>query len=426
MRFMVGLFNYGLVALFGIALSAEFSGADRQNRSAVKLTLFSVCVIVVQLLCWMFFGMEFTKMIYPFIVHIPLTIFLVTAFHQTWSGAAVSVLCAYLCCQFPLWIAALSYLFSADELYRHLLYIAATILTYLLLHRYAVKPTQKLLTRSRQSALALGIFPLLYYLFDYVTTVYTNLLYSGNPFVVQFMPFVMASAYFFFLLIYHSKLEEQEKSQREQDLLSLQLRRSNAEFSAMQQMQEQARQYRHDLRHHFSLLLTLAEAGKVQEVIDYLRTIRQNLDTFAPQRFCGNEVIDLLLSHFTGRAESVGVKLLIDAKLPSSLPFENTELCSLLSNGLENAILAAGKVSEPTERTVTVLLCLRQKNFLLSIENPYTDNISFADGLPVADRTDHGFGTQSISSIVRKHNGQVSFSAKDNRFLLRVVLPMNA
>ena len=35
-----------------------------------------------------------------------------------------------------------------------------------------------------------GIIPAVYYAFDYLTRVYTNLLSSGSPTVVEFMPFV--------------------------------------------------------------------------------------------------------------------------------------------------------------------------------------------------------------------------------------------
>lgn len=264
----------------------------------------------------------------------------------------------------------------------------------------------------------------MYYIFDYSTTVYTDLLYSGNPFSVQFMPSVMAIFYFFFLLVYHSRLEKQEKAQYERDLFSLQLRQSELEFSAIRQMQAQARQYRHDLRHHFALLLELAEAGELQKIKDYLHNAGEDLDAFTQKRFCENDVVNLLLSHFTGLAERADVKLSVDAVLPSALPFEDTELCCLLSNGLENAILAAGRVTDPAKRTVHVHLRLRQKNLLLSIQNSYTGKVTITDGLPVTNRKEHGFGTQSIVSIVNSYAGQVSFSAEDNIFLLRVMLPM--
>lgn len=424
MRIMVSLFSYGWIAIFGIMLSASFFGVIKQKHAIVKLLLFSFATIFIQLLCWLVFGVEFTAKAYPFVVHLPLAIFLVIVFRQSWLTAFISVLFSYQCCQLPRWIAAITYLFSEDKLYRDMLYIIVIPIIYVLLYRYATESTRKLLTHSKYAALILGIMPLLYYIFDYVTTIYTDLLYSGKPFVVQFMPSVMATFFFFFLLIYHSSLEQQEKARQERDLLSLQLQRSEVEFSAMRQMQDQTRQYRHDLRHHFALLLGFAEEEESQKIKAYLQNVLKDMDAFVPKRFCGNDVVDLVLSHFAEVAEKAGVELAVKAQLPTTLPFEDAEICSLLSNGIENAIFAAGKIPIPDERKVDIRLDIRQRNLLLSIQNPYMGKVVIADGIPVTNRTEHGFGTRGMLFIVNKHKGQISFSEKDNIFLLQVMLPM--
>ena len=45
-----------------------------------------------------------------------------------------------------------------------------------------------------------GSIPALYYAFDYLTRVYTDLLESGSPVVVEFMPFVCCVAYIIFVV----------------------------------------------------------------------------------------------------------------------------------------------------------------------------------------------------------------------------------
>ena len=205
--------------------------------------------------------------------------------------------------------------------------------------------------------------------------------------------------------------------------LALQLRRSKAEFTAMRQMQEQARQYRHDLRHHFALLMGFAEEGDLAKLKEYLIQNSENLDRFTPKVYCGNTVVNLLLSHFEEQAAAWGVALEVNAALPESIPFSDSELCSLLSNGLENAIRAAA-LAHGRERAVSISLQVRQQNLLLSIRNPYEGEITFENGIPQSSRNGHGFGSRSIISIVNEHSGQVSFSANGGIFLLRIMLPM--
>ena len=420
----LSLICFGLVAIFGVFLSAGFSGVDIGKGAFRNLSLFTAASLIIQFFCFYFWGLKYTQWLYPVILHLPLMVVLAVGYKKTWPTAVVSVFLAYLCCQIPQWLASVTYLFSEDPLYHHILYVFSISATYIILHRYAVKPIQKLMIYSSQSVWVLGLLPLLYYVFDYVTTVYTEVLYSGNPYVVQIMPSVMAIGYIFFILIYQSRVEKQEAAQQDRYLLTLQLRQSQAEYTALCQMQEQTRRFHHDLRHHTSLLMNYAENGSLPEIKAYLQDIQQNLDTVAFKRFCGHSVVDLLLSHFESRAESAGVTLAVNADLPATLPFKDTELCSLLSNGLENAILAASHVEDHREKVVTVSLLVRQRNLLLSIQNPYQGEVTIVDGLPVAKREGHGLGSRSIVSIVNEHGGLVHFSATEGNFLLRASLPM--
>lgn len=424
MREILSLISYGLVTVFGIFLSASFSGIDFKKNSLSHLILFTVASISIQFLIFNLSGVKLTQQLYPLILHLPLALLLIIFFKKAWSVAVVSVLLAYLCCQIPRWIASITYLFNEDSLYYDILYVLSIVATYVILHRYTRKPIQKIITYSPLSVWGLGLLPLLYYLFDYLTTVYTDILYSGNYYVAQIMPSVMAIGYITFVVIYQSRVEAQDTIQQERQLLSIQLRRSQAEYAALRQMQDQACRFHHDLRHHTTLLMDYADQGALPEIKAYLQEIHQHLDVATFQHFSGHQVVDLLLSHFEYQANEAGVRFVVNAELPSVLPFKDTELCSLLSNGLENAIFAAAQVTEEANRAVTVSMSVRQRNLLLSIQNPYVGDIAFVNGLPATPRPGHGLGTRSIASIVNQHGGLVHFSANNGVFLLRATLPM--
>lgn len=423
MTAVLELISYGLVAIFGILLSAGFSGVDLRKQNLYRLLAFTAASLVAQATFLYLGGLKITQQIYPLILHVPLALVLCVGYKKPWSGTVVSILIAYLCCQIPRWIASVTYLFSSDALYYHILYIPVISAIFVLLCRYTVKPIQKIMNYSSKSTWGLGLLPLLYYIFDYLTTVYTDLLYNGNPYVAQIMPSTMAVGYILFVLLYQSRLEEQETTQQERYLLSLQLRRSQSEFATLCQMQEQANRYHHDLRHHTTLLMEYAEKGAIPAIKAYLQEIRQNLEVVDIKRFCGHPVADLLLSHFEDRAKKAGVRLAVNAELPQTLPLKDTELCSLLSNGLENAIYAASQV-EAEEPVVIVSISVRQRNLLLSIQNPYQGDVTIVNGLPVARRQGHGLGTRSMVSIVNAYGGLVNFSTKDGVFRFRASLPM--
>lgn len=132
---------------------------------------------------------------------------------------------------------------------------------------------------STKSCLFLGGVPLFYYLFDYTTTIYTDVLYRGTKWAVQFMPSTVSVFYFVFVILYCAETQKQATLQRERDMLDTQFRLAQSEFASLWQMQQNAAAYRHDMRHHFSLLQGLASEARIEEINEYLRIAQSDIDT---------------------------------------------------------------------------------------------------------------------------------------------------
>ena len=121
----------------------------------------------------------------------------------------VSVLTAYLCCQLRRWAALLVIaLFPAGgTVLQDATELIVTLPILLVLIRW-IAPSVRALSRSPLLLqLQFGMIPLLSYLFDYFTRIYTDLLSSGNQAAVEFMPFVCSLAYLGFVL--HTTQEQQ-------------------------------------------------------------------------------------------------------------------------------------------------------------------------------------------------------------------------
>lgn len=424
-QLFLGLLCYGLVLLFGVGLTAAFVGLERSRRSFRALTAFSALSILAQVLSYSLVGMDLTKQLYPFIVHLPLGALMVVYFKRPWLQAAAGVCSAYLCLQIPRWIGLVAQAIFQSQMVYYAVYIPAIFLSYCALKRRAAGPVSSLTTQSRKSCLFFGAVPFFYYLFDYIATVYTDWLYSGAVVAVQFTPSVVAMSYFAFVVLYYGETQKQRAAQQERDSLDAQFRQARTALSALRQSQEQTRRYRHDMRHHLTLLQAMAAEGDLARISAYLRTARSDLDSFTPTRYCENETANLLLSSFEGKAKQAGVALSVDARLPEDLPLSETELCSLLSNSLENAVTAAAQVTPPGKRTVTLRTAVYQRKLLLSVENTYAGEVSMQGGLPQSTLAGHGYGTRSIAAIAERHGGQALFSADGGVFSLKVLLPLS-
>ncbi len=415
-----------IVLVFGLAVTILFAGVQAKRAGKLAIALFFTFLLFIQTFCWQMFGLNNTMQMYPFITHMPIIIFLSLHFKRPWPISISSVLTAYLCCQIPRWIGSLTSAIFGSSLSNHLGYFAAMCVVYYFLKKYVAVSVKQLVERSTRSCLLFGAVPLLYYLFDYVTTIYTDLLYSGSRVAVQFTPSVICTFYLVFVLLYYNESQKQTKAQRERDIFASQFQQARLELDTMLQIQNNTVIYRHDMRHHLSLIGSFAADGDLQKIKEYLANTEADIEALTPIRYCENETVNLILSKFESKAKKVQVILHADVKLPDELDVNDTELCSLLSNALENAITAAAQVEDEKLRKVYIHAVINGDKLVVSTENAYVGEIEMEEDLPKSNRKDagHGFGIKSMVSIVERHGGLYSVETEGGVFILRLLLPL--
>lgn len=420
----IGLIRFASSLIFGVAVSVLFAGIKFTHKSNLVIASACVILLIAQSACWWFLGIDMTSKLYPLIIHVPMILLLSLYFKRPWLMSIVSVLFGYLCCQAPRWVGFLAGAAFGTRLADHIFYIAAVFLAFYFLKRYVAGSVRELMEKSIQSRMLLGAVPLFYYAFDYVTTIYTDILYQGTRWAVQFMPSTVSVFYFVFVILYYAETQKQAAAQRERDMLTAQLQSAKTEFATLRRIQECTALYRHDMRHHFTLLQGLATESNIEGIKEYLKTTQSDMDAITPVRFCENETANLILSAFSNRAVQERIQLSVDAKLPGAIPLSDTEFCSLLSNSLENAVTAAAACTDPQSKTVTFKAQVHKNKLLLSTDNSYAGEIKMKSGLPQSPFEGHGYGSRSIVSIAENHGGQAIFSTEGGLFHVRIMLPL--
>ena len=109
---------------------------------------------------------------------------------------------------------------------------------------------------------------------------------------------------------------------------------------------------------------------------------------------------------------------------PEDLPFEETDLCVILGNALENAIHACEAQPEELRNIQFSLELTENQRLMFSVRNPCPQPVDFGpDGLPsVPKREGHGLGLQSVRTVVEKYGGLFQCLWEDGVFVLRTVL----
>ena len=411
--------RYFVALLFGGAVAVSFAGMIRTRKNYLVFGSFTVFLFILQVISLRLWGMGTTLKLYPLMSHLPVVFFIAFYLKQSWRISFTSMFASFLCCQPPRWIGTAAGALTDSVSMDHAGYIVTAFIMYYFLRKYTVVSVRHLMERSAKSCLLFGAMPAFYYLFDYGATVYTGFLYSGARVAIQFMPFATSAFYFVFVLFYYGETQEQARIQRERDMLDIQFRQARTEFESLQQLQQNAAAYRHDMRHHFDLLLGLASGDRMEEIKRYLRTARSDMDALTPVRYCENETVNLILSSYAGRAKKEGITLEMEAMLPEKIPFSDTELCSLLSNALENAIHACLDIEAGGRRHIRLRVYERNARLCVDIRNRYGKEPDIRKGLPVALDQGHGFGTKSMAHIVERHGGVFRFLTRDGWFIFQ-------
>ena len=415
----LSLCNLASVGIFGIVLSAAFCELEWTRQRKLLLVVSTVLMLALQGVVSLRWSTSFARYLYPVITHLPLVMLLAAMTRKVlWS--LIAVLTAYLCCQLRRWAALLvialfptggTALQDATEL-------VVTLPLLLALVHWIAPSVRALSHSSLKLQLQFGVIPLLSYVFDYFTRIYTDLLSSGNQAAVEFMPFVCCVAYLMFLARLSKEQEARAHLEQLQNSLNLQVGQAVREIEALRESQQKTRAYRHDLRHHLQYLSGCLENGQYEQAQRYIHEINAEIEAARVVTYCENEAANLIFSAFAARAEAQGVKFSLQAVLPHILPISESDLCVLLSNALENALHAC----KGADDSIEVQTYEKNGKFFLQVVNDCREAVRFEDGIPVTDRPGHGIGVSSICAIVERYGGLYSFSVKEGKFVLRVSL----
>ena len=272
--------------------------------------------------------------------------------------------------------------------------------------------------------LLFSVVPLLYYIYVFAAqNIDLSSFTSVSGYIVRYLPTMEVFVFYFLLLHSYKTLSEKREIEALQAVLTQELDAAEEQLTLLGAAQTQTAIYQHNMRHHLNAVEGFLSVGKLEQARDYIQKVHSDVEAITPKRFCENEIVNLLCSSFSGKAERMGVRLKAEVKLPQELSVSDTELCSLLSNGMENALHAVAVPEEPL-KWVELYCGIRFNKLLIEIKNPCSGQITMRDGLPVSGREGHGYGCRSIRTIAEQHQGLCSFELKNGVFTLRVMLPL--
>ena len=212
-------------------------------------------------------------------------------------------------------------------------------------------------------------------------------------------------------------------------------------YESMEQQHFEIRRLKHDLANHIQVLSALPEEKRAP----YAKELSGNAALSQSFTCCGDPTVNAVLTVKKGVMERCSIRLNAEIDIPSPLPYDRTDICALYANALDNAMEACMKLDE-TYREIFLkskagkgLFCLEISNPAPVLENgtpaykPKKGAASVSGKisehgplLPTSkpDKTNHGFGLQSMQEIVKRFHGNLEIKIENGIFDLFLYLPL--
>ncbi len=412
--------HYALLLLFGILLTATFADVRFTKKNICILSAIFVLCGILQLIVLAVWGERMVWKAYPLVVHIPILILLWIYYKKRIATVIAAVATAYLCCQPAKWTGILCGSLTGSVTMEYIVRIAMLITVGMIAIRYLSSIISEIYVKDNRSIVVFGIVPVVYYLFDYATNVYTDLWIQNIRAAVEFVPFVLCIAYLIFCVAYHREYERKMTAEQREHIIRITAEQQAREMEAIQQKEKEIRILRHDMRHFLHNLSFCLDEEGASAAKNMIAGFSSQVEATTISRYCENATINYILTDYVSRCGEASIAFSATVRI-EEFTVDELLFSSIMSNALENALNAQMELPT-TQRQINLTLTNSKNKLLLSIRNPFATKPVLIDGLPVSDKSGHGYGTQSIRYMTERMGGNCQFTTENNTFVLKVVL----
>lgn len=200
-------------------------------------------------------------------------------------------------------------------------------------------------------------------------------------------------------------------------LMEKQVEQQVEHYKKINKLTDDLREFRHDYKNHMICLQSLLNNKQYDEALSYVKSITNQEILDSNKFFSGNQIADAILTDKNELAQKNNCKIIFDGSVSDEISVSN--LCTILSNTLDNSIEACSKIDSDETQIIDVKCVASELIQIIRISNPNLDNNAVTE-TSKADRKNHGFGLSNIRRTVERMDGQMIISSQYPTFVLEI------
>ena len=200
-------------------------------------------------------------------------------------------------------------------------------------------------------------------------------------------------------------------------LMEKQVEQQVEHYKKINKLTDDLREFRHDYKNHMICLQSLLNNKQYDEALSYVKSITNQEILDSNKFFSGNQIADAILTDKNELAQKNNCKIIFDGSVSDEISVSN--LCTILSNALDNSIEACSKIDSDETQIIDVKCVASELIQIIRISNPNLDNNAVTE-TSKAVRKNHGFGLSNIRRTVERMDGQMIISSQYPTFVLEI------
>ena len=264
-------------------------------------------------------------------------------------------------------------------------------------------------------------------LISIAVSTFLNIISFRNPtlighdlIVLAFLGLLIINITVFYLVVDLSKINI---TVRENEALKIKNEYSQQYISSANTQFDVIKKLRHDFKDNMSLIYELIQKGNSNKAISYMNKYFKELSSTENFIKTNNEIVNAVVNSKLSVAKSYGINIICMC-ISDFNGINDMDLCSLLSNLLENAITACKSCDKDSKR-IYINISSDKYRYVFSVKNTIQNSVLQSNPNLITtkdNKVEHGLGVKIIKGIALKYNGKVDFYEENDEFCCNVIL----
>lgn len=214
------------------------------------------------------------------------------------------------------------------------------------------------------------------------------------------------------------------KAKQKEQMISIRNELLEHNYTEMYELYRLNAEQFHDFKNHLNIIYEYCQEERWDKVTEYVYGIREPMASLDRRVWSGNDVIDLILNYKKSEAINAGIKCDIETDKIELGHIADQDLCTVLSNVMDNSIEACKKVALG-KPWIKVIIRSKGNILVVKVNNSLGVRPVEKNGklLTIKEKKGlHGLGLASVSAVVEKYEGIMKYRYDDKEFEISITM----